>query len=1204
MLDAIKKALAQAKEAPAAASETAEMESADIATPRARAASALEAALRLRMAWHTGRAEWAAVDLCRILTEMCAWHEHPRLREKILALQQRGLDLLAAVPAGQPTRDAVADLEEAYLAIKPEENDGTAIAAALGLSAAEARAFGLVGSFQPVGLDADEMPLPEPGLPRGMPEAPGAAPLLPPDQPDHTDVTAGRAAAEMESVFRQEALNMARNALPKALLRLWRAQDSLEALMEVRNGFHGIKSDARAVVGKTTPERAQVLQTMATLAEAAEDTIDVLLGGAPDPAGAMPALPAGAFSLLNETVIELEHWLEAGTPPPEESRLLQRLEAMQRKSATARAATLAQAPDPAASPDGRETARVDESGPRLAPASHPLLPTFLSEADRLMVDLHRSLGLLSGDPANEDALTRARIKLHTLKGSAGLIGGEAAHLQTIAHSAENLLELIEEFQGNGALREVPREVIDGVLDAEDALQTLLDDLHRAADGPRAAADTTVPVEVDELARRLDTIAARVRGAGTGGEQSPAQPVDAQVKPLAMPSGWTVYAGEVGAHQAQETPMLPGATEGASQAASALQVGATGPGGRQQGVAARAATAPPAPPGQEGAAGPAQGEEHQVQVALGALEDLAITRDALQELLRDMTAERLELRRNNARLRTLVERVESEVAALRTDVRRTTRRAAEWDVLEKEEYSTFDVLLMQLDEALADLEESDERLRRDLGEARAQVEIQSDTWLRAQRALLDMSMVPLSQMQDRLSHAVRSISRRLHKQVVFTLEGGDLTLDGRIAESLFDPLLHLINNAIDHGIEDDPATRVAAGKPAEGHLTIRGRARGDGISIEVSDDGQGIDPDKVATIAVARGIVSAAAIASMDERERRALIWRPGFSTAPNVTAISGRGIGMKSALDDITSLQGRIDLQSEVGKGTTFTITLPRSLAMLRVEVVREGADLVAVPITQVTATHPITYSDLEHLQPGQSIALSDRTITVFGAHLAGGPRGDGEAGQVLLLEVMGRNGAIVVDDVLGSQYLPVRPAHGYLRRRCGLLGYAIGAGGRILPILDLPTIIERTGETLPVLSLHQQEPRPATVLVVDDSQTVRRALRTLFTRNGYQVLEAADGREALALSARAIPDLILLDMEMPAMDGVEALRALRVLPKGGATVPIFMLTSRQQARHRVAAFGAGATHYFTKPYDQDQLLRAAQSALAGHNRAPDHVAS
>ena len=189
-------------------------------------------------------------------------------------------------------------------------------------------------------------------------------------------------------------------------------------------------------------------------------------------------------------------------------------------------------------------------------------------------------------------------------------------------------------------------------------------------------------------------------------------------------------------------------------------------------------------------GVAYDREENVAVALGALEDLSVTRDALQELMSRMNSQSIESRRSGRRLRTLVERVGTELSGLRSELVRTTRRTGDWDLLEKEEYTTIDVLLMQLDEALADLEESDTNLRRDLGEAEAQVEVQSDSELRAQRALLNMSMVPLSQIEDRLDHAVRSQSRRLGKQVGFSLEGGDLLLDSRIAQSLFEPMIHL------------------------------------------------------------------------------------------------------------------------------------------------------------------------------------------------------------------------------------------------------------------------------------------------------------------------------------------------------------------------------------------------------------------------------
>jgi chemotaxis protein histidine kinase CheA len=460
-------------------------------------------------------------------------------------------------------------------------------------------------------------------------------------------------------------------------------------------------------------------------------------------------------------------------------------------------------------------------------------------------------------------------------------------------------------------------------------------------------------------------------------------------------------------------------------------------------------------------------------------------------------------------------------------------------------------------------------------------------------LLDMSMIPLSYLEDRLNHVVRSQSRRLSKQVTFKMEGGDLQLDGRIAESLFEPLLHLINNALDHGIEDTSGERVNAGKAPSGHLLIRGRIKGDGVAIDVIDDGRGIDPEKVAAVAVSREIVTAAEAARMSDRERLALIWRPNVSTARAVTTLSGRGMGMKSVLDEITALQGRIEISSHVGQGTTFTIMLPRSLAMMRVEVVREGRDLVAVPITQVISTHPLAYRDPARFQAGETVEIQGRRLTIFGAHLAEGPVGDGEAGQSIVLEVAGRGGGLVVDEVMGSQYLPVRAAPSYLRRHCGVLGYAVGGGGRILPILDLPTLIERAEAAPPSAAPDQAEQPAYVILVVDDSQTMRRALRGTLIKTGFRVREAADGREALSICAAEMPDLITLDMEMPGMDGLEALSALRLLPNGGATVPVFMITSRQQARHRAAALAAGVTRYFTKPYDQDELVAATRFILS-----------
>ena len=1337
-LAAVQDALAAAYAAPAAAPSSApEDDDADISTPRARAASALEAALHLQMDSYRGEDDRAGEDLCRAMIDMCLWHEHPSLRDQVLALQERGLALLLDAPDGVPSMADVGDIEDDYQQIKPRADDAEAIAAALGMTVEEARAFGLIGTLDHIGLDDDEAP--------HAAQVSAASP-----EPEE----------DLETLFRREALLLVSRTLPQALQRFWSEQHSMDALIGVRRGFHTLKGDARVTKTVVAAEIGDELEGLAVLSEAAEDIIDYLLGDDYDTAQPAPALPPGAFSLLNEVATALRQRLDSRTPLPNEPALLRRLEAMQRKAASASGTAIDEASLAAKIPMPAPVRPAPT--PRQEPApSHSLLPTFLEEADRLMADLHRALAALSADSSDEGALVRARVKLHTLKGGAALVGDPAQDIQRIAHSAEDLFELIEDFQLSGALSGVPKEVLDGVLDAEDALQALVDDLRRRGQTIRLQITAPLPpIAAGDLALRLDIIAGRVRSGTLGAaEVVPAPPgvepvasaptadaVEAFLTMSGAPPEPTIRPVAPGVRR--PTPRRPVPTPAVPDL-FALGVQLTGPGlaelsfrdllgrsaqteirsrtaalDRAQAMEdrARLATGPftlftfvqqlsyyeerreryrallghfgriyvfglpdclptpeehitlvpladgdavlaervalldlpegpvafiaidtathpsevgrrflsatiedtsllqeaagsiramlqrdaalivarradlpeaaPATPESQARAAGEIGHERNLAVALRSLEELSVNRDALQELVGSMARQSVESHRSTGRLRTLVERVGAELAGLRSELVRTTRRTGDWDLLEKEEYTTIDVLLMQLDEALADLEESDNTFRRDLGETRAQVEVQADNQLRAQRALLDMSMIPLSQIEDRLHHAVRMQSRRLNKQVEFQMEGGDLLLDGRIANSLFEPLMHLINNAIDHGIEENAAARAAVGKPAVGRLTVRGRASGDGVVIEVSDDGRGIDPERIAAVAVSRGLVTAQEAAAMSMEERQALIWRPGFSTARTVSTISGRGIGMKSVHDDVSSLQGRIEVRSDAGRGTTFAIVLPRSLAMLRVEVVREGKDLLAFPITQAVATYPVPYEEVAGLEHGQTVQAGDRRLSVYSAHLGNGPAGDGEAGQGLLVEVTGRTGGILVDEVIGSQYLPVRAAPGFLRRQCGLLGYAVGGAGRILPILDLPTLVDRSQRDQPVLGRVVETPT-YTVLVVDDSQTMRRALRDTLVKAGFQVREATDGRDALTQCSRAMPDLITLDMEMPGMDGLEALSALRQLPNGGPVVPVFMITSRQQARHRAAALAAGVTRYFTKPYDADELIGAAHLVLA-----------
>ena len=290
---------------------TEEEEQGDISTPRAKAAAALEAALRVYLERFEDEDDRAGEQLCRLLIQMCAWHEHPQLRDPVLALQSRGSALLGLAD-GRLTMGAVGEIEDEYQAIKPREDDAAAIAAALGMTPEEARSFGLVGTLSGVGVD-DERPVPTATF--GGPEA----------EPEPEE--------DLETLFRREALATATKGLPQALQRLWSAQQSMDAMITVRRGFHTLKGDARVTAQMADPDTAQELEGLAVLSEAAEDIIDYLLGDDYDTARPAPTLPPGAFSLLNEAASAIVARLEARAPLENEAALLRRLEAMQRKAA-------------------------------------------------------------------------------------------------------------------------------------------------------------------------------------------------------------------------------------------------------------------------------------------------------------------------------------------------------------------------------------------------------------------------------------------------------------------------------------------------------------------------------------------------------------------------------------------------------------------------------------------------------------------------------------------------------------------------------------------------------------------------------------------------------------------------------------------------------------------------------------------------------
>ena len=375
-------------------------------------------------------------------------------------------------------------------------------------------------------------------------------------------------------------------------------------------------------------------------------------------------------------------------------------------------------------------------------------------------------------------------------------------------------------------------------------------------------------------------------------------------------------------------------------------------------------------------------------------------------------------------------------------------------------------------------------------------------------------------------------------------------------------------------------------------------------IRLVDDGRGIDPDRIADAAVRRGLLSAAEAAALDPRGKLSLIWRPGFSTASQVTDISGRGVGLDIVQSAIARARGNVSVQSEPGKGTTFTLTLPLSLSVVRTLLLRDGDATVAAPIVQIEGVHLVRTADVGTTTQGAHVRVEDRTLPLLAQGLAtSAPLQERlRREEVVILEVRlsaERSVGFVIDEVLGEEDTLMKALPRYLQHRNAFVGCGVAGDGRPYAIIDLHQLAAHAwaaggapGGGSSVLTADWRvmgQPSRPLVLVVDDSLFMRRSLAAVYEGGGFRVITAEDGEAALtAIAHLGLPDLVSLDMEMPRMNGLEMLAVLRQLP-GGQRVPVLMITTRGQARHREAALSAGVAHYFIKPFNDEDLLVAAK---------------
>jgi two-component system chemotaxis sensor kinase CheA len=454
------------------------------------------------------------------------------------------------------------------------------------------------------------------------------------------------------------------------------------------------------------------------------------------------------------------------------------------------------------------------------------------------------------------------------------------------------------------------------------------------------------------------------------------------------------------------------------------------------------------------------------------------------------------------------------------------------------------------------------------------------------------MVPVATITDRLQRAVRDLSRAQGKDIRWEARGTDTELDRGVLDQLSDSLLHLVRNAVDHGIES-PARRAAAGKPAQATVRLHAMQLGSEVIIAVTDDGSGIDVARVRQQAAAQGVDTE----GMSEQELLQLTFRPGLSTTDFVTDVSGRGVGLDVVRSNVEAGRGRVEIRSRLGEGTEFRLVVPITLAVLRCLLVEAGGQRFALPFHRVLLCKAHRASDRGSAEGRPVVWVDDQPVPVSTlTDTLGRPRGSRADGPVVVLADTGRRHAFEVDRLLGQREVVLKGLSRLLPLLPAVAGASVEPDGSVLLVLDPPGLIQRARRGVrgdpAAAAVERPDPTRRRILVVDDALTVRELQRSILERAGFEVRMAVDGRQALSMLAEEPSDLVLTDVEMPNMDGFALTEAIRAHPSV-ANIPVLILTSRSSEADRQRGLDVGADGYIVKSgFDETGLLAAVNRLL------------
>ncbi|MCP4347160.1 MAG: response regulator [Desulfobacterales bacterium] len=789
-----------------------------------------------------------------------------------------------------------------------------------------------------------------------------------------------------------------------------------------------------------------------------------------------------------------------------------------------------------------------------------LLESFYEEAEEHLQDLDQSLNTLESQiiepapitPPQKEVIRQIRRSVHTLKGASAVIG--LSNVSAFAHSFEDLLDWMYE-----TAKMINPETISVLIDSANLLERIVSN---PKDPQKEKADALRVIYNDI----------------TGTEEPEAKSFEPGKAPVPQP------VTEVSEPEPESVYEVPEPAAEADVAASALQQTKTLRVGMERidelvNLAGELIIASSA-------------FDQKMDFFINAVNELEISRNRLREIAREMEigyeVKALEgmNRASDGRRHLSVVSSNGQLAEKYED---QGEDFEEFDTLELDRYSQLSLIIRTLNESVIDVGAINTHLVNIYSDFDGHLTRQRVLLSELQDKMMRVRMIPMGTITNKLRRTVREIAAKLGKKIRLIIEGADIELDRIIWEKITDPLMHILRNAADHGIEP-PELRQALEKTPVGTIKLVASREGNQVVIRITDDGSGLNYQAIREIA--RKAKLSDKIDQMSDEEVGAFIFHPGFSTKGKISEVSGRGVGMDVVKENIEELKGVVRIASWKGEGTRFTIRIPLTLAAIRALLFDVGGQIYAISLSEIKEILRINPDEITG-QLEEVVKIGDELMPIYYLENYLGIRQTEDAKPpasdeliVLVVESGENRGAVVVDMLAGQQEIVIKGTGSHLRYVKGVSGVTIMGDGSVVPILNIEELCW-SGAVMheAVVSDHvAMAEKPLEIMVVDDSVSIRQVVSRLMEDQGWKVAPAKDGIDALEQLRNRKPDCVILDVEMPRMNGYEFLSAIKVQP-AYQNIPVIMLTSRTLAKHRDKAIALGAKGFISKPYNDDEFV-------------------